>query len=78
MLFTADHGEEFFEHGGWTHGQTLYEEQLRIPLLLALPDRRAAGTTVSRPVDQVDVAPTLLELAGLAPGEGMTGRSLLR
>ena len=77
LVFTADHGEEFFEHGGWKHGRTLYEEQLRVPLLLALPDRSGAGTTVADPVEQVDVTPTLLALAGLPRPKELPGRSLV-
>jgi arylsulfatase A-like enzyme len=76
VLLTADHGEEFFEHGGWKHGQTLYEEQLRIPLVWSLPSGRGAGTVVAEPVEQIDIAPTLLELAGLPVPRELPGRSL--
>ncbi len=43
VLLTSDHGEEFYEHGGWKHGFTLYEEQLRVPFVLRLPGRAHAG-----------------------------------
>ena len=38
MVVTSDHGEEFLDHGQWEHQKTLYEEQLRIPLIIKLPD----------------------------------------
>jgi len=77
VLLTSDHGEEFYDHGGWKHGFTLYEEMLRVPLVLRLPGGAHAGTVVESPVDQIDVVPTLLELAGLPPVPELPGRSLL-
>ena len=76
VAVTSDHGEEFYEHGGWGHGQSLYGELLRVPFLLAGPGV-PPGVLVDRPVQLVDIAPTLLELAGApVPGE-MAGRSLV-
>ncbi|MFN7942210.1 MAG: sulfatase [Thermoanaerobaculia bacterium] len=77
VLLLADHGEEFLDHGGWKHGWTLYEEMLRIPFVLRLPGGAEAGRAVDSPVDQVDVAPTLLELAGLPLPPELPGRSAL-
>jgi arylsulfatase A-like enzyme len=77
LLVTSDHGEEFYEHGGWKHGFTLYEEMLRVPLVLRLPGGARAGTVVESAVDQIDVVPTLLEVAGLPAAPGLPGRSLL-
>jgi len=77
ILLIADHGEEFYEHGGFTHGRTLYEEQLRIPFILRLPHRRAAGTTLAGPAEQIDVVPTLMRVAGIAPDPALPGRDLL-
>ena len=67
VVYTSDHGEEFYEHGDTGHGQTLYEEQIRIPLLIKYPDGRAAGTVSREPVTLADVAPTVAQLHGL-PG----------
>lgn len=77
LVVTADHGEEMGEHGGWLHGQSVYEEQVRIPLIVRFPKDEFAGTRVGQPVSLVDLAPTILEWAG-APNatEGMRGRSL--
>jgi len=77
VWLTSDHGEEFLEHGGWTHGRTLYEEQLRIPMILRLPDGRGAGRTPLGPAEQIDIVPTLIELAGLPADPRLPGRSLL-
>jgi arylsulfatase A-like enzyme len=74
VLVTSDHGEEFYEHGGWGHGHSLHEELLRVPCIVAgsgIPE----GRLVSGDARLVDVAPTLLELAGIAPGASMVGRS---
>lgn len=72
----ADHGEAFGEHDFWTHG-ILYEEQLRVPLVLAGPGI-PAGRDVSSVVRLVDLAPTLLEVFGSAVGgAAFDGRSLV-
>lgn len=73
---TSDHGEEFLEHDGLLHGHTLFQELLHVPWALAGP-----GVPVGRvlaPVSQVDLVPTLLDLARLAfePSE-FSGRSLV-
>ncbi|MEM8934075.1 MAG: sulfatase-like hydrolase/transferase, partial [Acidobacteriota bacterium] len=64
VVFAGDHGEEFLDHDGWGHGATLYEEQLHVPLVVRLPDRRGAGRVVRGPVQQVDLLPTLLDALG--------------
>jgi arylsulfatase A-like enzyme len=74
VLFLSDHGEELFDHGGVEHGKTLYEEQLEIPLIWSLPGI-PGGRRLSAPIDQIDLAPTLLQLAGLAIPPAMQGRS---
>jgi len=65
IVFTSDHGEEFAEHGqvGW-HANTLYDELLRIPLLVKYPDGRYAGETVASQVRNIDIAPTMLAVLG--------------
>jgi arylsulfatase A-like enzyme len=60
VIFVADHGEEFLDHGWWTHGKTLYEEQLRVPLIVKFPHGWSAGHRVSQSAQQVDIVPTLL------------------
>jgi arylsulfatase A-like enzyme len=74
LIFTADHGEEFGEHGGKYHG-ALYTEHLHIPLLIHLPGgRRASFDTL---VSLVDIPPTVLELMGLPIPDEYDGQSLV-
>lgn len=74
VVLFADHGEEFFDHGDLEHGHTLYDELLRVPLLVRSPDLEP--TVVRAPVSLLDLAPTVLDLHGLAH-DGLDGRSLL-
>jgi arylsulfatase A-like enzyme len=76
IVFTADHGEEFQEHGGWWHGTTLYEEQIGVPLIVKYPGSARAGTVVIDLARSLDIAPTILDVAGLEVPEEMMGRSL--
>jgi arylsulfatase A-like enzyme len=74
VLITADHGEEFHEHGGWGHGHSLLEELLRVPCIFVGGDV-PGGKLVPGDARLVDLAPTLLELSAVPPAEGMIGRS---
>lgn len=76
IILTADHGEEFQEHGGWWHGQTLYEEQLRVPLIVKYPGGTRAGTVVEEYARSLDIAPTVVDTAGLPIPTTWQGRSL--
>ncbi len=73
----ADHGEGFMEHGLLLHTLAVYDEFVRVPLVLRLPGRVPAGTRVAAQVRNLDVMPTLLDLAGITPPPGARGRSLL-
>ena len=77
ILFVSDHGEEFFEHGSFEHGQTLYSELIFVPLVIKFPGGWAAGTRVDAPVQHVDILPTILDLVGVPPPPGSAGDSLL-
>lgn len=80
LVVTADHGEEFFEHGHIFHelSQPGYEEVIRIPLLIRLPGARPTPGHVDQLVRMVDIAPTLLDLTHLeSQAVAMDGRSLL-
>jgi arylsulfatase A-like enzyme len=78
IALVADHGEEFQEHGGWWHGLTLYEEQIRVPLLFKWADGDGRSPRDGRgPVaGLIDVAPTLLARAGVAIPDAMQGVDL--
>jgi len=65
IILTSDHGEEFFEHGGFDHGRTLFEELLHIPLIVKLPHGRQGNTRLSTRASLVDITPTVLAIAGL-------------
>jgi arylsulfatase A-like enzyme len=73
FVFAADHGESLGEHGYWGHGRNLYEPALRIPLGFAWAGRIRPGTTVDAPAVNIDVAPTILGLAGLPVPSGFRG-----
>ncbi|RJP80607.1 MAG: hypothetical protein C4524_03100 [Candidatus Zixiibacteriota bacterium] len=77
IVLTSDHGEEFYEHGGWWHGTTLQEEQIRVPLVIKRPGGAAAGTVCEDLARLIDVAPTALIEAGVEVPEKMRGRNLL-
>jgi arylsulfatase A-like enzyme len=78
VVLTADHGEEFREHGGAAHGETLYEEQIRIPLVIKFRDGDGRGTTRTDPVSLADVAPTIAEQFDLPRSSEWIGKSLWR
>ncbi|MHC5209188.1 MAG: sulfatase [Planctomycetota bacterium] len=76
VVVTGDHGEEFKDHGALGHGKTLFEEQLRVPLILAGHPGLPPGTRREDPVSTVDIAPTLLALAGAERRADLFGRDL--
>lgn len=76
IIVTADHGEAFYEHGLLQHG-LLYQENLRVPLMLSLPGREPAREPVTQWVGSVDVAATIVDLAGGGSPPDLDGRSLL-
>ncbi|MCP4246437.1 MAG: sulfatase-like hydrolase/transferase, partial [bacterium] len=77
VVLTADHGEEFKEHGQLGHARTLFGEQLRVPLVIAGDPRLAPQQRLADLVSPVDIMPTLLEMAGATAPAGLQGRSLL-
>ena len=76
VVVLSDHGEEFYDHGGWTHGKTLYTEMLDTPLVMRFPGGRV-GERETRIVDHVDLMPTLVDIAGGEPPTGIQGASFL-
>jgi choline-sulfatase len=76
IVLLADHGEGLGDHGEDEHGIFLYRETIRVPLVIKLPGSRGAGRRVADPVQHIDVAPTLIDLAGLAIPAALGGRSL--
>jgi len=74
VVFTADHGEEFQEHGGIWH-DTIYQEVLRVPLILRVPGRNPGKSAEA--ARQIDLLPTLLAALGTEPPADLPGRDLL-
>lgn len=77
IVVTADHGDEFFEHGGKGHRNTLYDEVVKIPLIINGPGVTEKGMTVGEQAGIIDISPTILKLVGLKIPSWMQGRSLL-
>ena len=74
IIFTADHGEEFLDHGRWGHTTRLYDEVVRVPLLIHYPDGHVGR--VATPVGLTDVAPTVLAALNLKPSKHHVGVDL--
>ncbi len=73
IILLADHGEEFFEHGVSGHGDNLTQETVHIPLIIKFPGGAHAGTVVEDNVSLVDIAPTVMHIAGLPVPSAMQG-----
>jgi arylsulfatase A-like enzyme len=76
VVFISDHGEELLDHGGTEHAKTLYQELVRIPLLIRLPGGERRSGRIAEPVQQIDLLPSLLALAGLEVPPDLPGRDL--
>ena len=77
FVLISDHGEEFLEHGYHFHGNNAYGEMVNVPLIMHWPGVLPAGTVVEQTTESIDMMPTVLELAGIAPPEQAQGQSLL-
>lgn len=75
IIITSDHGEEFFEHGKVEHGSSLYDELLKVPLIIHLPDK--IHKTIDEMANQVDILPTILALLTISIPENIEGINLL-
>ena len=76
VILTSDHGEELFEHGGFEHGHSMYDEVLRVPLVIGGPGVNPGR--VATPVSLTDLMPTILQAAAAPLSGEIAGRSLLR
>ncbi len=77
IVFTSDHGYFYGEHGLNEERRLAYEETIRIPLIVRYPRLATAGSTPAAMALSLDLAPTLLEVAGLTPDAAVQGRSLV-
>ncbi len=77
IILTADHGEALFEHGTFGHGQTLYQTELHVPLLMHFPGSQYAGKRITGNARHIDLFPTILDLISAKIPPGVQGSSLL-
>ncbi|HXO20871.1 MAG TPA: sulfatase [Thermoanaerobaculia bacterium] len=77
VVLTADHGEEIDDHGGWKHGQTLYDEQIHVPLIFRWDGHVRAGKRLAGTVRLLDLLPTISAAAGGRPDPAWQGIDLL-
>ncbi|MBN1827095.1 MAG: sulfatase-like hydrolase/transferase [Candidatus Eisenbacteria bacterium] len=84
LVYTSDHGEEFWEHGEWGHQRTLFEESIHVPLILSIPSPvrfpplGRTSRTVEEVASSVDIVPTILDIVRIEPDGNVRGSSLLR
>src|SRR5262249_55502242 len=76
LIFTSDHGEDLGDHGENTHGFFVYDSTLLVPLIIKAPTA-PRGKVIDRPVQSVDIAPTILEMLSLPRGPEMQGKGLI-
>lgn len=76
IILMSDHGDEFYDHGAFAHGRNLYQEVLRQVLVIKLPEQLMKGTRTHENVQEIDIFPTLLDLAGVPVPESALGKSL--
>jgi arylsulfatase A-like enzyme len=77
IVVVSDHGDQFYEHGSVGHGDTVYQELVHVPLIVRAPGLFPKGHVVHADVEAMDVFATLLDLAGVEPGPGVQGASLV-
>lgn len=75
IMVTADHGEEFYGHKGWGHGKSLFNEVIRVPLVIRYPNLFRGGQNLQTVVRHIDLMPTILEWAGAPAPDSAEGRS---
>jgi len=78
LIVTSDHGEEFYEHGGWLHSRTLYNELIKVPLIIKFPSSKYKGNKVKPKARLIDIMPTVLDVCSINyPKDSLEGESLI-
>ncbi len=75
VVYFSDHGEMLGEHGRW-HKGCFYEDSVRVPLIIRMPDKKGAGTALPQPVSLIDLFPTVCDWIGVTPPHKVSGKSL--
>lgn len=74
IIITSDHGDMFHEHGGFTHGPEMYDELLRVPMVIKIPGNKMQKNVYEQ-VSLIDLAPTILEMSRIGKNEAFIGNS---
>ena len=77
IILLSDHGEEFFEHKRWAHGSDLYNEQIKVPLLIKFPEQQYRGKKIESNVSLLDVLPTIMDFYSIKYSKNIRGQSLI-
>jgi len=77
IIVTADHGEAFWEHGFGSHGHSLYDEEIKVPLIINNPVKYPRGKRIANQVSLIDLTPTIASLAGITDKHHREGRNLI-
>lgn len=81
IVLMSDHGEEFFEHNGWGHSHSVYNELIRVPAVIKFPKGKFKGTRITDPTGIVDLMPTILDYYKIpfddSYKENLDGQSLM-
>jgi arylsulfatase A-like enzyme len=78
IIFLSDHGEEFYEHNFWTHTHSVYNEVIKVPLIIKFPRERFKGKKIKKVVSLVDIMPTILNYYHISQdSETLDGKNLL-
>lgn len=77
IVFISDHGEEFYDHKGWFHGHSHYDEMIKIPIIIKFPGNKYGGKRVRELTGIIDILPTLGEYFGLEKGRNIDGVSIM-
>ncbi|MEN8154100.1 MAG: sulfatase [Acidobacteriota bacterium] len=77
IVFLSDHGEEFFEHGGWAHAHSMYNEVIKVPLFIKFPENKYSGKNIKNNVGLIDLFPTIFDFYKVQSGEKLDGKNLM-
>jgi len=77
IVFVSDHGEEFFEHKGWSHGHSVYNDVIKVPFMIKFPANKFKGKIVDTNVGLIDVLPTVYDFFNINQIENIDGTTLM-